>query len=97
MRIQILSDLHVEFDGNSIPLLASGAELVILAGDVAPVHIRRVGDTARRWGSAERTLCAPGTRQGGNASRCAIGPARAQWRLRPPAQGQTNSRERAHW
>ena len=38
MLIQILSDLHVEFDGNTIPPLAAVAELVILAGDLAPVH-----------------------------------------------------------
>ena len=88
MRIQILSDLHVEFDGNTIPPLAC---------DLAPVHTRRVGDIARRWASADRTLCVPGTRQGRDAIRRAIGLARAQRRLRPPAQEQTNARERAHW
>ena len=48
MRVQILSELHIEFDGNLIPPLASGAELIILAGDLDPVHTRRVGDIARR-------------------------------------------------
>ena len=97
MRIHILSDLHGEFDGNRIPPLADGAELVILAGHLAPVHTRRVGDIARRWTSADRTLHVPGGRQGGDASQRAIGRAPAQRRIRPPAQGQTNPRERAHW
>ena len=49
MRIQILSDLHLEFEGNVIPALAPEAELVILAGDLAPVRTRRIGDIAKRW------------------------------------------------
>ena len=97
MRIQILSDLHVEFDRNSIPPLAGGAELVILASDLAPMHTRRVGDIARRWTSADRTLYVPGGRQGGDASQRAIGRAPAQRRIRPPAQGQTNPRDRTQW
>ena len=60
MRIQILSDPHVEFDGNSIPPPAGGAELIILAGHLARVHTHRVGDIARRWTSADRTLYVPG-------------------------------------
>ena len=63
MRIQILSDLHVEFDGNTIPPLAAGAELVILAGDLAPVHTHRVGGIARRWGGAEHILYVPGNHE----------------------------------
>ena len=63
MRIQILSDLHVEFDGNTIPPLAAGAELVILAGDLAPVHTRRVGDIAKRWAGADRILYVPGNHE----------------------------------
>ena len=60
MRIQILSDLHVEFDADTIPPLAAGAELVILAGDLAPVHTHRVGDIAKRWAGAQRILYVPG-------------------------------------
>ena len=63
MRIQILSDLHVEFDGNTIPPLAAGAELVILAGDLAPVHTRRVSDIAKRWAGADRILYVPGNHE----------------------------------
>ena len=63
MRVQILSDLHVEFDGNLIPALAPDAELIILAGDLAPVHTRRVGDIAKRWAGADRILYVPGNHE----------------------------------
>ena len=79
------------------PPLAAGPKLIILAGHLAPVHTRRVGDIARRWTSADRTLYVPGGRQGGDASQRAIGRAPAQRRIRPPAQGQTNPRDRAQW
>ena len=63
MRIQILSDLHVEVEGNGIPPLAPDAELIILAGDLAPVHTRRVGDVAKRWAGADRILYVPGNHE----------------------------------
>ena len=63
MRIQILSDLHVECDGNTTPPLAAGAELVILAGDLAPVHTRRVVDIAKRWAGADRILYVSGNHE----------------------------------
>ena len=79
------------------PPLAAGPELIILTGQLAPVKTRRVGDIARRWTSADRTIYVPGGRQGGNASQRAIGRAPAQRRIRPPAQGQTNPRDRTQW
>ena len=63
MRVQILSDLHVEFSGNRIPPLSDDAELIILAGDLAPVHTRRVGDVARRWAGADKILYVPGNHE----------------------------------
>ena len=63
MRIQILSDLHVEFEGNTIPPLAPDAEVVILAGDLAPVHTRRVADIARRWAGADNIFYVPGNHE----------------------------------
>ena len=63
MRVQIPSDLHIEFDGNRIPPLAPDAELIILAGDLAPVHTRRVGDIAKRWAGADRILYVPGNHE----------------------------------
>ena len=63
MRIQILSDLHLEFPGNSLPPLAPDAELIVLAGDLAPVRAGRVGEAARRWAGAERILYVPGNHE----------------------------------
>ena len=63
MRIQILSDLHLEFPGNTIPPLAPDAELIICAGDLAPVHTRRVGDIARRWAGADKIIYVPGNHE----------------------------------
>ena len=63
MRIQILSDLHIEFDGSTIPPPRLDAELVILAGDLAPGHTRRVGEIAKRWAGANRILYVPGNHE----------------------------------
>ena len=63
MLIQILSDLHIEFDGNLVPPLAPDAEFIILAGDLAPVHTNRVGDIAKRWAGADRILYVPGNHE----------------------------------
>lgn len=41
MRIQILSDLHLEFDA-AIPPLAPGVDAVIVAGD--PAQLSKTGD-----------------------------------------------------
>ena len=61
MRIQILFDLYGEFPGNKIPPpLRPAAELIILAGDLAPVHTRRVGDIAKQWSGADKILYVPG-------------------------------------
>ena len=63
MRIQTLSDLHLEFPGNAIPPLAPDAEVIICAGDLAPVHTRRIGDIARRWAGADRIIYVPGNHE----------------------------------
>ena len=63
MLIQILSDLHVEFDGNPVPPLAPDAEFIVLAGDLAPVHTNRVGGIAKRWTGADRILYVPGNHE----------------------------------
>ena len=63
IRIRIISDLHIELEGNLIPPLAPEAELAILAGDLAPVHTRKVGDIARRWAGADRILYVPGNHE----------------------------------
>ena len=63
MRIQVLSDLHIEFEGNRIPPLAPDADLIILAGDLAPVFTRRVGDIAKAWAGADHILYVPGNHE----------------------------------
>lgn len=63
MRIQILSDLHIEFPGNTLPPLAPDAEVIILAGDLAPVRTGSVADIARRWTGAHRILYVPGNHE----------------------------------
>ena len=63
MRIQVLSDLHIEFKGNSIPALAPHVELVILAGDLAPVRTRGVAEIAERWRRATHILYVPGNHE----------------------------------
>ena len=63
MRMQIVSDLHVEFAGNRIPPLAPDAELIVLAGDLAPAHTRRVREIARRWAGADQILYVPGNHE----------------------------------
>ena len=49
MKIQVLSDLHLEF-GNDLPPLAPGADAVVLAGDIAPFHPDVVREIADAWG-----------------------------------------------
>ena len=53
MRIQILSDLHLEFEGNSIPALAPDVDAIILAGDLAPVCTNRIREITERWRQAK--------------------------------------------
>ena len=49
MRVQILSDLHVEFAGNTLPAVSPDADVVVLAGDLAPVRMNRIGEVMRTW------------------------------------------------
>ncbi len=62
MRIQILSDLHLEYGGD-IPPLAPGAEVVVLAGDLAPAKHRAVRLVAEIWKDAAHILYVPGNHE----------------------------------
>ena len=62
MRIQVLSDLHLEF-GHGIPPLAPGAEIVVLAGDLAPAKRRSIRLAAEAWAGADRILYVPGNHE----------------------------------
>lgn len=63
MRIQILSDLHLEFEGNSIPALAPDVDAIILAGDLAPVCTNRIREITERWSQAKHILYVPGNHE----------------------------------
>ena len=62
MRIQVLSDLHLEY-GGEIPPLAPGAEVVVLAGDLAPAKHRAIRFPAEVWAGAEHILYVPGNHE----------------------------------
>ena len=62
MRIQILSDLHVEF-GTAIPTLAPGAEILVIAGDLGPATWRPIRGAAEIWADAEHVLYVPGNHE----------------------------------
>ena len=62
MRIQVLSDLHLEY-GGEIPPLAPGAEVVVLAGDLAPAKHRAIRLAAEAWEGAAHILYVPGNHE----------------------------------
>ena len=49
MRVQILSDLHIEYPGNTLPTVCPDADVVVFAGDLAPVRTNRIGEVMRTW------------------------------------------------
>ena len=55
MKIQILSDLHLEHGGD-IPDHQPGADVIILAGDLAPYTEGLVDQLAKHWASAPHIL-----------------------------------------
>ena len=63
MRIQVLSDLHLEFGGSGVPRLAPGAEVVVMAGDFAPAKRRSARLAARAWKDAAHILYVPGNHE----------------------------------
>ena len=62
MKLQVLSDLHVEAH-NSIPPPAAEADVVVLAGDLAPYHPRILNAVADAWRAAEHILYVPGNHE----------------------------------
>ena len=49
MRVQIFSDLHIDFRGNRLPPISPEADVVVLAGEPAPVRTKRIGAVMRAW------------------------------------------------
>lgn len=62
IRIQVLSDLHLEYGGEIAPL-APGAEVVVLAGDLAPAKLRAIRRAAEIWQDAAHILYVPGNHE----------------------------------
>ena len=59
MRMQIVSDLHLEF-GNPVPGLAAGVDVVVLAGDLAEIrHPWLLAEAVQVWEGAEHILYVP--------------------------------------
>ena len=48
MKVQVQSDLHVEF-GNGIPPPAEDADAIVLAGDLAPYRTEVLKQVADAW------------------------------------------------
>ena len=63
MRIQVLSDLHLEFGGTGVPPLAPGADIVVPAGDFAPAKRRSASLMGRAWKEARHILNVPGNHE----------------------------------
>ena len=62
MRVQILSDLHLEFDP-AIPRLAPDAEAVIVAGDLAPYTPGLLARVRDAWRDARHVLYVAGNHE----------------------------------
>ena len=62
IRIQVLSDLHLEYGGEIAPL-APEAEVVVLAGDLAPAKLRAIRLAAEIWQDAAHILHVPGNHE----------------------------------
>lgn len=62
MRIQVVSDLHLEFR-NPIPELAADADAIIVAGDLAPAITPGLRRSAERWAAADHILYVPGNHE----------------------------------
>lgn len=63
MRIQVLSDLHLEFGGAGVPPLAPGADIVVMAGDLAPARRFSTRLMRRAWKAARHILYVPGNHE----------------------------------
>ena len=62
MRIQVVSDLHLEFH-NDLPPVAEGADVLVCAGDLAPVGAGAVRYATEAWAEARHVLYVPGNHE----------------------------------
>lgn len=61
--LHVTSDLHVEFPGASIPEPPSGIDLLVLAGDYAPVQAYGMRELRRAWASVPEIVYVPGNHE----------------------------------
>ena len=62
MRIQVVSDLHLEFH-NLLPPVADGVDVIVCAGDLAPIGTGAVRYAAEQWAEARHILYVPGNHE----------------------------------
>ena len=62
MRIQVVSDLHLEFH-NPLPPVADGVDVIVCAGDLAPIGTGAVRYAAEEWAEARHILYVPGNHE----------------------------------
>ena len=63
MRIQVVSDLHLEF-GNPVPALAPEVDAVVVAGDLGPIRKPwLLGDVVEARREAGHILYVPGNHE----------------------------------
>ena len=62
MRIQVVSDLHLEFH-NLLPSVAEGADVLVCTGDLAPIGAGAVRNAAEEWAEARHILYVPGNHE----------------------------------
>ena len=58
MRIQVVSDLHLEFH-NLLPPVAEDAAVLVCAGGLAPIGTGAVRYAAEEWAEADNILYVP--------------------------------------
>ena len=65
MKLQILSDLHLEFRGATLPPFVLGTDVMVLAGDLAPHWTEAIGVVSARWQAqgADTILYVPGNHE----------------------------------
>lgn len=63
LRLHATSDLHVEFPGASIPDPPPDIDLLVLAGDYAPVRPGGMRELRRAWASAPEIVYVPGNHE----------------------------------
>ena len=62
MKVQVVSDLHLEFH-NPIPPLVDAVDVAVCAGDLAPIETGAVFYLAKEWAGTNHILYVPGNHE----------------------------------